>query len=296
MFNFLHYFIFFRCAHLPQKSLSTHSLVVPKYRPTNKNGSSSRLALRSFISSLSRNRLCHASQFHHINQLNWSFSGSQKKFLTYTYQYCPIFIRTQATVAATNPESTQKNDEVEEAITFKTKSQNYSGGQSNEVKINITKSTSEFEGNFDSLTRKPVSETSSNRSVAFHEEIKPKHDLSSHSSQKLYPKTTQFEMKANISSQSSSHDKPEMNEKKTDSSKMSIPTNQFKSSTDLIENKLRSEELPSGLQRYFLWRYTRYLQRFLQRFQLSLETEMPDTFQMFRIFSSGLKEFLIDFR
>lgn len=56
--------------------------------------------------------------------------------------------------------------------------------------------------------------------------------------------------------------------------------------------KVGSQNIPSKILRYFLGRYTWYLNRFHQ----SLENEMPDTFNMFRIFSVGLKQFLIDFK
>ncbi|XP_027221093.1 LETM1 domain-containing protein 1 [Penaeus vannamei] len=56
--------------------------------------------------------------------------------------------------------------------------------------------------------------------------------------------------------------------------------------------KVGSQNISSKILRYFLGRYTWYLNRFHQ----SLETEMPDTFNMFRIFSVGLKQFLIDFK
>ncbi|XP_071537419.1 LETM1 domain-containing protein 1 isoform X2 [Panulirus ornatus] len=69
-----------------------------------------------------------------------------------------------------------------------------------------------------------------------------------------------------------------------------------KSATEIArkigENNIESEKLPSRIQRYFLGRYTWYL----KRFQVSLENEMPDTFNMFRIFTVGLKEFIIDFK
>lgn len=56
--------------------------------------------------------------------------------------------------------------------------------------------------------------------------------------------------------------------------------------------KVGSQNLSSKILRYFLGRYTWYL----NKFQQSLENEMPDTFNMFRIFSVGLKKFLIDFK
>ncbi|XP_063586237.1 LETM1 domain-containing protein 1-like [Penaeus indicus] len=56
--------------------------------------------------------------------------------------------------------------------------------------------------------------------------------------------------------------------------------------------KVGSQNISSKILRYFLDRYTWYLNRFHQ----SLENEMPDTFNMFRIFSVGLKQFLIDFK
>lgn len=67
-----------------------------------------------------------------------------------------------------------------------------------------------------------------------------------------------------------------------------------KTSVNIIESeKLPSaENLPSRIQRYIIGRYTWYL----NKFQHSLETEMPDTFHMFRIFTVGLKEFIIDFK
>ncbi|XP_045128878.1 LETM1 domain-containing protein 1-like isoform X2 [Portunus trituberculatus] len=55
---------------------------------------------------------------------------------------------------------------------------------------------------------------------------------------------------------------------------------------------LGSEQLPSRVQRYFLGRYTWYLRRFHE----SLKNEMPDTFNMFHIFTVGLKEFMFDFK
>lgn len=56
---------------------------------------------------------------------------------------------------------------------------------------------------------------------------------------------------------------------------------------------MEKEQLPSSkVQRYFLWRYSWYL----NRFQESLKQEMPDTFKMFHIFTVGVKEFVIDFR
>ncbi|XP_068207128.1 LETM1 domain-containing protein 1 isoform X2 [Palaemon carinicauda] len=63
-------------------------------------------------------------------------------------------------------------------------------------------------------------------------------------------------------------------------------------SKSTIDSKIGDEKLLSRLQKYFLWRFTWYL----KRFQQSLENEMPDTFHMFRIFSIGLKEFVIDFK
>ena len=53
-----------------------------------------------------------------------------------------------------------------------------------------------------------------------------------------------------------------------------------------------SEQLPSRVQRYFLWRYSWYLRNFHQ----SLKNEMPDTFHMLHIFTVGLKEFMYDFK
>lgn len=53
-----------------------------------------------------------------------------------------------------------------------------------------------------------------------------------------------------------------------------------------------SDQLPSRFLRYIVGRYTWYL----GRFQESLRNEMPDTFNMFRIFTVGLKEFIIDFK
>ncbi|KAG0696223.1 LETM1 domain-containing protein 1 [Chionoecetes opilio] len=57
-------------------------------------------------------------------------------------------------------------------------------------------------------------------------------------------------------------------------------------------NAMGSEQLPSRVQRFFLWRYSRYL----GKFQESLKNEMPDTFRMFSIFTVGLKDFIIDFK
>lgn len=67
-----------------------------------------------------------------------------------------------------------------------------------------------------------------------------------------------------------------------------------KKSLTIIESETlpSGENLPSRIQRYIVRRYTWYL----SRFQQSLETEMPDTFNMFRIFTVGLKEFIIDFK
>ena len=63
-------------------------------------------------------------------------------------------------------------------------------------------------------------------------------------------------------------------------------------SKSTIVNNIGDEKLLSKIQRYFLWRFTWYL----KRFQQSLENEMPDTFHMFRIFSIGLKDFVVDFK
>ncbi|KAK7081247.1 LETM1-like protein [Halocaridina rubra] len=63
-------------------------------------------------------------------------------------------------------------------------------------------------------------------------------------------------------------------------------------SKSTIDNKIGDEKMPSRLQRFVLWRFTWYL----KRFQKSLENEMPDTFHMFRIFSIGLKDFIVDFK
>ncbi|XP_066951772.1 LETM1 domain-containing protein 1 [Macrobrachium rosenbergii] len=63
-------------------------------------------------------------------------------------------------------------------------------------------------------------------------------------------------------------------------------------SKSTIDSKIGDEKLLSRLQKYLLWRFTWYL----KRFQQSLENEMPDTFHMFRIFSIGLKEFVLDFK
>lgn len=59
-----------------------------------------------------------------------------------------------------------------------------------------------------------------------------------------------------------------------------------------IVSKIGDEKLPSRVLRYALWRFTWYL----KKFQQSLENEMPDTFNMFRIFSIGLKDFVVDFK
>lgn len=61
---------------------------------------------------------------------------------------------------------------------------------------------------------------------------------------------------------------------------------------DISKNTLGSEQLPSRVQRYFLWRYSWYLRKFHE----SLKNEMPDTFNMFHIFTVGLKEFMFDFK
>nr|XP_045597935.1 LETM1 domain-containing protein 1-like isoform X2 [Procambarus clarkii] len=53
-----------------------------------------------------------------------------------------------------------------------------------------------------------------------------------------------------------------------------------------------SEKLPSRIQNYFLKRYSWYL----KNFQQSLENEMPDTFNMFRIFTVGVRKFVFDFK
>lgn len=87
----------------------------------------------------------------------------------------------------------------------------------------------------------------------------------------------------------------------TDSSRDAAKVSQSKQFSDKFTtetarriggNNIGSEKLPSRIQRYFLWRYSWYL----KRFQESLENEMPDTFNMFRIFTVGLKEFVIDFK
>ncbi|XP_076065674.1 LETM1 domain-containing protein 1 [Oratosquilla oratoria] len=82
-------------------------------------------------------------------------------------------------------------------------------------------------------------------------------------------------------------------------SKVEIPQEVIKSSSDNptdkplpVNGKIESEALPSRILRYIFWRYTWYL----KRLQQSLENEMPSTFHMFRVFSIGLKEFMIDFR
>uniref|UniRef100_A0A0P4WMU8 Letm1 RBD domain-containing protein n=1 Tax=Scylla olivacea TaxID=85551 RepID=A0A0P4WMU8_SCYOL len=63
-------------------------------------------------------------------------------------------------------------------------------------------------------------------------------------------------------------------------------------SKNVNSTALGSEQLPSRVQRYFLWRYLWYLRKFHE----SLKNEMPDTFKMFHIFTAGLKEFMFDFK
>lgn len=78
-----------------------------------------------------------------------------------------------------------------------------------------------------------------------------------------------------------------------DRSSTAIPDNIAKDINKNVNGTaLGSEQLPSRVQRYFLWRYSWYLKRFHQ----SLKNEMPDTFNMFHIFTVGLKEFMFDFK
>lgn len=75
------------------------------------------------------------------------------------------------------------------------------------------------------------------------------------------------------------------------------PPSQEDTTSHSLEKKdvtiMEKEQLPSSkVQRYFLWRYSWYL----NKFQDSLKQEMPDTFNMFHIFTVGVKEFVIDFK
>ncbi|KAG7164265.1 LETM1 domain-containing protein 1-like [Homarus americanus] len=96
-------------------------------------------------------------------------------------------------------------------------------------------------------------------------------------------------------------------DKETDRGKSSGPSSDMSSTdTNLVPSSIQSPEEPaekiikknigrenllSRVQRYLFLRYSWYL----KKFQESLENEMPDTFNMFRIFTVGLKDFIIDF-
>ena len=56
-------------------------------------------------------------------------------------------------------------------------------------------------------------------------------------------------------------------------------------------SELLQQERPKGIVGYIIYRYTWYI----EKLQQSLESEMPRTFRMFRIFGVGLKAFISDF-